>query len=490
MDADDVLVAEIIHKIQIFVFPRRVRVRELFLDYDPLRSGRVTRAQFSRALNHAQIRLSPEDCQALSDHFHDTGPRVQPPQDICYDRFCEAVDEVFVTERLEKSPSPTVPSPGSTLQLTFVPQPVEDEEQVHHVLHRVAMLCKTRGVIIKYCFQDFERGPSPSPSNVNPRRAGKVTVTQFRRHFPFKKEFSEEEIDLMIQRYATEQGDIHFQALHNDVSQVLSTEMPPFPTSEFHPRADHSEWSHHYLDPVAKLQSKIVEKRIRMFEFFQDFDALRKGFCTIGQTKTVFTILGIDKESDRDSFDQLISRYTRDDGMFCYADFCADVDKAFTTPGLEREPTATITMPDATSTAPARRNRMTMTPARKYKVNDLEEKIRARVRVRRTLMKPTFQDMDRCHRGHVTRNQFARCMHMLGFELDETATALLASVYCDLGNHNEFNYLDFCKSCDPPDEEQETASQQINAPHQPFVAAKYFDARGKVHPLDRSVGVC
>jgi len=129
-----------------------------------------------------------------------------------------------------------------------------------------------------------------------------------------------------------------------------------------------------------------------MFEFFQDFDALRKGFCTIGQTKTVFTILGLDKESDRDSFDQLISRYTRDDGMFCYADFCADVDRAFTTPGLEREPTATITMPDATSTAPARRNRMTMTPARKYKVNDLEEKIRARVRVRRTLMKPTFQD--------------------------------------------------------------------------------------------------
>merc|ERR1719148_446515 len=148
-----------------------------------------------------------------------------------------------------------------------------------HIMHRLATLCKSRGVVFKYLYQDWERGPSPSPSRTNPRRGGKCTVAQFKRLFPFKKEMSEDDIDYLIFRYQTPGGDVHFQAIHNDVSEVLAPEPPPFPTSHLFLKPDGTQWDHMTLSPMRKIQSKVVERRVRLTEYFQDFDPLRKGFC-------------------------------------------------------------------------------------------------------------------------------------------------------------------------------------------------------------------
>jgi Ca2+-binding EF-hand superfamily protein len=231
---------------------------------------------------------------------------------------------------------------------------------------------------------------------------------------------------------------------------------------------------------VKKLQSKVVEKRVRLYEHFQDFDNLRKGVCTIGQVKTVFTILGLDKEVSRDDFKALEDYYSRDDGMFCYGDFCYDIDLAFTQPGLERDPLTQLTMPDASSTLPARRNKQFLDDTQQQKVYDLEERIRAKVKFRRTLLRPAFQDMDRTRRGHVTRSQFGRVMVMLGFELGEDDINDLCGVYCDIGNLREFNYLDFCKSCDPLQDYEQGESNPV-APTDNL--PKYFDVFGQVHRL-------
>lgn len=338
---------------------------------------------------------------------------------------------------------------------------------------------------MKYQFTDFERGSSASPANVNSRRAGKVTATQFRRQFPFKKELSEQELSLLVQRYSTDAGDVHFQALHEDVAETLGMVEPPFPRSDFHPRADPAEWEHCALDPVARLQAKVVEKRVRLNEFFQDFDALRKGVCTQGQLKTVFAVLSLDKDVTKESFEKLCAQYTRDDGMFQYVDLVRDIDSAFTLRGLEKRPTTAIGMPDSNSTLSARRSRMSVSPPRRARIEELEQRIRFRVRNRRTLMKPVFQDMDPVNRGLVTRNQFSRCMWMLGFELDEAAIALLASVYCDRGNHNDFNYLDFCKSCDPAEADCIAAMQVPGVISHDLMPNRYFDLRGMVQPLSR-----
>eukprot|EP00746_Dinoflagellata_sp_MGD_P000018 gnl/MRDRNA2_/MRDRNA2_100039_c0_seq1.p1 gnl/MRDRNA2_/MRDRNA2_100039_c0~~gnl/MRDRNA2_/MRDRNA2_100039_c0_seq1.p1 ORF type:complete len:498 (+),score=99.14 gnl/MRDRNA2_/MRDRNA2_100039_c0_seq1:71-1495(+) len=460
-------------KIQGHIYPRRIRAKEFFKDYDPLRSGRVTSTQFVRAVASMGVRLGDTEAEALAEHFAEG---VQKPQNINYSAFCEHVDGVFHTPRLEKSPGTVVPPAGHGVTTSFIHSEVDDHEKLNHVLHRVALLVRTRGIVLKYQFQDFER--SDATSLTVPRRSGKVTVEQFCRCFPFIKDLDKDDLLLLLDRYTTPSGDIHFQQMHDDISEKMSNEPPPFPKSDLVLRPDTNNWSQKQLTAVQRIQAKVVERRVRLNEHFQDFDPLRKGFCSVGQVKTVFSLLKI--EVGTDDFDELTQCYTREDGMFCYAAFCHDIDQAFTCKGLESNPLVKVEMPDASTTLPARRNKMSLAPEEMQIKDDAEDKIRARTSVRRILLRATFQDFDPGRRGHVTKGQFGRVMHSLGFELDEKTVDILCKAYCDLGNHVDFNYLDFCVSCDPPSPNEALAMEQTMHPYQPPKPSVYFNARGGV----------
>jgi hypothetical protein len=414
MSADEEQITELIHRCQIYVYPRRIRVREFFLNFDQLRSGRCTRVQFGRGLNTAGVKYTDHETEILADHFTQIGPNVQKPQVVSYAKYCEAVDEVFATD-VElgctlNGKEDFMKSMLNASLTSFNPKPVDDDMRIDHIMHRLATLCKSRGIVFKYLFHDFDRGPSPSPSRMNPRAGGKCTKNQFVRIFPFKKEFSEDDVEYLCHRFSTDGGDIHFQAIHNEISEVLNPEPPEFPTSPLFLKPDPTKWAHQTLNPVKKIQSKVVEKRIRMSDYFKDFDPLRKGCCTPGQLKSVLTILDLAKEMNKNDFAHLVEAYTRDDGMFYYKMFCRDVDLAFSTPGLEKDPLMTTPLPDHTTTAPGRRNRMNLNKEQKQKIFDLEDKIRSRITKRRILMKPMFMDMDKAHKGLVSKNQFGRVM--------------------------------------------------------------------------------
>merc|ERR1719424_1264410 len=126
---------------------------------------------------------------------------------------------------------------------------------------------------------------------------------------------------------------------------------------------------------------------------------------------------------------------------------------------------------------------MSLTPQEQDTIRLVEEVVRARTGVRRILLRSSFQDFDPIRRGHVTKGQFGRVMHSLGFELDDATINLMCKAYCDLGNHVDFNYLDFCASCDPPSEHEALAMQQTAQPYEPLRPSKYFDERGRVSGL-------
>lgn len=472
-------VTSIIGRIEKVIFSRRIRAKDFFRDYDKLRCGRVTKPQFCRVITTMGIRLSQDEMEALADHFVEDGPHIQPPQIVNHKAFCEVIDECFgVLAGLESDPAAEVPRPGDKVPLAFVPKPVYDEEKLDHVLHRLALICKSRGTVLKYCYQDFER--SDAASLVVPRRGGKCTTEQFRRKFPFVKDFDREEIEIIIDHYLTDEGFVHFGQLHEDISEHLTTDPPSFPVSELIKRHDPHEWSQQLIGVAEKIQAKVVERRLRLVEHFQDFDPLRKGFCYPNQVKTVFAVLKIPLEEKE--FEELVSLYIRDDGQFCYAAFCAEVDQAFTTNGLEKQPLTRIGMTDASTTIAARRNRITLSPEQMEAIAQLESALRARIQTRRVLIRPVFKHFDPAHRGHIHKGQFLRCMDNLGFQLDSHALDLLCYAYCDLGNHHDFNYVDFCNSCDPPDEDAMEALAQENGPHQAPKVPQYFDDRGRIQP--------
>merc|ERR1719172_454452 len=120
---------------------------------------------------------------------------------------------------------------------------------------------------------------------------------------------------------------------------------------------------------------------------------------------------------------------------------------------------------------------MSLSPAEQEIIASVEDKIRARTGVRRILLRSSFQDFDPIRRGHVTKGQFSRVMHSLGFELDENSVAILCKAYCDLGNHVDFNYLDFCASCDPPSAHEALAMEQTMQPYEKPKPSTYFNTK-------------
>lgn len=78
---------------------QRIRIGEFFRDFDKLRSGFITEAQFRIGLNMAKIVLSSHEFEELVNHF-------QAPKEgkhVKWRDFCDLVDEVFTKKGLEKA---------------------------------------------------------------------------------------------------------------------------------------------------------------------------------------------------------------------------------------------------------------------------------------------------------------------------------------------------------------------------------------------------
>jgi Ca2+-binding EF-hand superfamily protein len=78
---------------------QRTRISEFFRDFDKLRSGFITEAQFRIGLNMSKIVLSGNEFRLLAEHF-----RAQKEgAHVRWRDFSDAVDEVFTKKNLEKS---------------------------------------------------------------------------------------------------------------------------------------------------------------------------------------------------------------------------------------------------------------------------------------------------------------------------------------------------------------------------------------------------
>ena len=94
------------------------------------------------------------------------------------------------------------------------------------------------------------------------------------------------------------------------------------------------EKSNNPEDVEERLQSLVVMKRIRIEEFFLDFDKLRKGRVTKNQFESILSMLNVNMTFDELNY--LTSKYRTIDAekMINYVDFCANINRAFTTYGI------------------------------------------------------------------------------------------------------------------------------------------------------------
>jgi len=188
-------------------------------------------------------------------------------------------------------------------------------------------------------------------------------------------------------------------------------------------------------------------KRIRIEQFFLDFDKLRKGRVTRNQFKSILSQLGFNLTNEE--YDGLCDKYADNspEKFVLYPAFIASINKAFTTTGIQKAPTTNVPQLNQGDTLLARRKYLNASKS----FVDLEsvmDEYRYAVLVRRIMLKPLFQDFDRTKNGHVTKQQFLRVVDSLRITAPEEITQELLRPYMDMGNVDEVNYVDFCEDID------------------------------------------
>jgi hypothetical protein len=94
----------------------------------------------------------------------------------------------------------------------------------------------------------------------------------------------------------------------------------------------------------------------------------------------------------REEFNTLASRYKTEDPEYLinYKSFCASINSAFTTYGIQKDPIAKVAPVTVNNTLLARRKYLDFTEEEKIIIQDVLKEYKEAVRVKRIHLKPMF----------------------------------------------------------------------------------------------------
>ena len=152
---------------------------------------------------------------------------------------------------------------------------------------------------------------------------------------------------------------------------------------------DHVDISNDPSDVEDRLKAIIVMKRIRIEEFFRDFDKLRKGRVTRPQFKSILSSMNFNLTNDE--FKALAKKYETADPerFFRYVDFCKNINTAFTIQGIDKAPTTRVAPITQGDTLLARRKYLAGAPVND-EIADILEQYKTEVKNKRIHLKPVF----------------------------------------------------------------------------------------------------
>lgn len=233
-------------------------------------------------------------------------------------------------------------------------------------------------------------------------------------------------------------------------------------------------------DLLGRLKVEVASRRLRLHGSFQEVDRLRRGAVTMGQARTVFTILRI--ELDSKELETLHRLYDLN-GLFNYREFCNQILEVPLDAKLEDlSPISASEGPPYLKWQERVRSRHPLQPDAEELLAEAEMWIARKAEHRTINVKSHFLDFDKLRCSRVTRSQFVRIMDMLQMGLHQCHLQVLMEAYCDASGR-EFSYLDLCNSLQRRALElgKGVQSWRRRTPE----PSKYFTRKGKVIPLAR-----
>lgn len=385
---------------------------------------------------------------------------------IDYSTFCNNIDHVF-TDLAD----PNAIIENSKSSSTFKD---EDKETILAILDAIRNEIKFKRVLIKPQFQDYDR-----TKNCH------VTTEQFRRVLKELRLIppSEDLFQLLVRKYLDmsnirevnyfkfcadidspkdifpeyiaknpkEARVIYFGQLRDAGSSYFNEQTSDLDVINNRFMLQRVEKSNNPDDIEDRLRAAVVMKRVRVEEFFLDFDKLRRGKVTKNQFEQILSMLNFNLTIEE--FNTLACKYKTQDPeyMINYKDFCASINAAFTTYGIQKDPQAKVAPVTNNATLLARRRYLEFNEEEKQIMQGILGEYREAVRIKRIHLKPMFMDFDITQNQHVTKHQFLRTLGLLGVSTSEDVLNVLVKAYMDKGNVDEVNYYDFCEDVDSSD---------------------------------------
>ena len=420
-------VDDIIAKLRQCCKEQRIRISEFFRDFDKLRSGSITEAQFRIGLNMSKIVLSGAEFRALCEKF-------QSPKNgahILWRQFADCVDEVFTKKNLEQSVDIVLDDARTqSFYGTAVPDQ-SDHQNVQNVIDKFKFLINRERLDPKSFFQDQDR-----------HNHFKVSPKQFKQTLTLLGiELSDAEVASCVRTYGNKLGDIEYLPFIRDAACLQYVINEPYSGAKSTYVNFNIDFSgSRDIDPLMnKIKDHVMRNRIRIGEFFQDHDPLRKG--TIEATKFRTTLYAQKLQLTAEEYQKLENffRCPKDPLKIRYFDFNEEVEKIFTQKDLEKAPLKSLSAYNAPSILDAKTH---LSESEDEELHICMQRIGTDVRHRRLLIKPFFQDKDKSNSGFVTNTRFRSIFDGQKLWITDREYYLINKRF-QAKAANEINYVEF-----------------------------------------------
>ncbi|XP_057325404.1 uncharacterized protein LOC130667663 [Microplitis mediator] len=468
----------ILNKIRSVIFRVNLNLWEYFRPLDPNNDNLISETKFISVFTGRlknTLGLSNIEINELTDYFRTPDGRVY------YSQFCQIIHD----NAPEFSSKPTITGLEWEDPLHVNRISKTELRKLNLIITQIAVNINKRNLILRPYFQDYE---------LVAKNAGTVTVAHFARilnHLGIV--LAGDEFKLVVKRFAKDGYTVNYVEFVRAVEEaqnymdrhgmlsvsgdlldqfpgrIITAELPKLPRPEigkknpheifgkqsiFHPAFEEKYQEMPLEEIIMRIQKMVLERRLRIREFFQHFDILNSGRVTKSQFHRGLDAI-LNSSSGRlylseNEIQNVIKQYAdpNDPDRVLWRVFEDDINHVFTINELEKLPMLQADFPPEQIRELPERGSKNWNHV-DFDSRDLCEEtlinIRRKAQERQIYLKQFFKNYDKLNHGYVSRNQLRQVL--------TTATILVSpeEIFALEQRYNDelgFNYLSFLKDID------------------------------------------
>ena len=260
-------------------------------DLDRLRSGSITETQFLSCLSMSKLFFSRKESELLINRYRNP----EKDREVLWRDFCDEIDQVFVVKELEKRNDIDSIKGITKTSFSLSELSLPDQALLQDILKEMQNFFEVNRI-----------DPKPAFANFDALKRGKVLRSQFKKICHSMKYFIDDlSIEILMKKYGDRIPDeINYILILNDANRCVPSKtlleeekveknLTPVLSSanNFFTYQTHSRtYTKEVRDVIEMIRYTVKVNRIRLNEFFIDFDSLRKGVVTKAKFRTAINM--------------------------------------------------------------------------------------------------------------------------------------------------------------------------------------------------------